>query len=171
MSLDARALDHFRSRHSTFWINSTLASLQPLINVWINFLPFRNACGRRTLQRSCSEHFKETDYFQWGTWPYKIWMYPLLISEGMHSPFKYKLHYLFICSSLMHIPWNHWRPCRLHVRQFFLKRNKDYPPFFYPKLAALAKSLFPFMETVYYIHNFKGRYGGTLFRFASYWHG
>ncbi|XP_048429491.1 protein LPA3 isoform X3 [Pyrus x bretschneideri] len=43
-------------------------------------------------------------------------------------------------------------------------RSGYYPPFFYPKLAALSKSLFPFMETVYYIHNFKGRYGGTLFR-------
>ncbi|XP_050131547.1 uncharacterized protein LOC126607886 isoform X5 [Malus sylvestris] len=43
-------------------------------------------------------------------------------------------------------------------------RSGYYPPFFYPKLAALSKSLFPFMETVYYIHNFKGRHGGTLFR-------
>ncbi|XP_068327589.1 protein LPA3 isoform X2 [Pyrus communis] len=43
-------------------------------------------------------------------------------------------------------------------------RSGYYPPFFYPKLAALSKSLFPFMETVYYIHNFKGRCGGTLFR-------
>ncbi|XP_074382530.1 uncharacterized protein LOC141724326 isoform X2 [Apium graveolens] len=40
----------------------------------------------------------------------------------------------------------------------------DYPAFFYPKLAALTKTLFPKMETVYYIHNFKGRNGGTLFR-------
>ncbi|KAI7728661.1 hypothetical protein M8C21_010227 [Ambrosia artemisiifolia] len=40
----------------------------------------------------------------------------------------------------------------------------DYPSFFYPKLAALSKTLFPKMETVYYIHNFKGRNGGTLFR-------
>ncbi|CAK9153277.1 unnamed protein product [Ilex paraguariensis] len=40
----------------------------------------------------------------------------------------------------------------------------DYPPFFYPKLAALSSSLFPKMETLYYIHNFKGRNGGTLFR-------
>ncbi|RDX78570.1 hypothetical protein CR513_41135, partial [Mucuna pruriens] len=39
-----------------------------------------------------------------------------------------------------------------------------YPPFFYPKLAALTKTLLPMMETVYYIHNFKGRNGGTLFR-------
>ncbi|WCJ29117.1 hypothetical protein M5689_010774 [Euphorbia peplus] len=43
-------------------------------------------------------------------------------------------------------------------------RSGYYPPFFYPKLASLLKSLFPFMETVYYIHNFKGRNGGTLFR-------
>ncbi|KAA8525115.1 hypothetical protein F0562_007021 [Nyssa sinensis] len=43
-------------------------------------------------------------------------------------------------------------------------RSGYYPPFFYPKLAALSKTLFPEMETVYYIHNFKGRNGGTLFR-------
>ncbi|XP_034702902.1 protein LOW PSII ACCUMULATION 3, chloroplastic isoform X1 [Vitis riparia] len=43
-------------------------------------------------------------------------------------------------------------------------RSGYYPPFFYPKLAALTKSLLPKMETVYYIHNFKGRKGGTLFR-------
>ncbi|GAV92354.1 LOW QUALITY PROTEIN: DUF1995 domain-containing protein, partial [Cephalotus follicularis] len=36
-------------------------------------------------------------------------------------------------------------------------RSDYYPPFFYPKL------FFP-METVYHIHNFKGRKGGTLFR-------
>ncbi|KAL8141713.1 hypothetical protein V2J09_014745 [Rumex salicifolius] len=40
----------------------------------------------------------------------------------------------------------------------------DYPAFFYPKLAALTKTLLPKMETVYYIHNFKGRKGGALFR-------
>ncbi|XP_024030573.1 protein LOW PSII ACCUMULATION 3, chloroplastic isoform X2 [Morus notabilis] len=43
-------------------------------------------------------------------------------------------------------------------------RSGYYPPFFYPKLAALSKTLFPLMETVYYIHNFKGAKGGTLFR-------
>ncbi|XP_028754659.1 protein LOW PSII ACCUMULATION 3, chloroplastic [Neltuma alba] len=43
-------------------------------------------------------------------------------------------------------------------------RSGYYPPFFYPKLAALNKTLLPVMETVYYIHNFKGRNGGTLFR-------
>ncbi|XP_047319906.1 protein LPA3 [Impatiens glandulifera] len=43
-------------------------------------------------------------------------------------------------------------------------RSGYYPPFFYPKLAALTKTLFPKMETVYYIHNFKGFRGGTLFR-------
>ncbi|KAK2973216.1 hypothetical protein RJ640_024503 [Escallonia rubra] len=42
--------------------------------------------------------------------------------------------------------------------------RSDYPPFFYPKLGALTKTLFPKMETVYYIHNFKGRNGGALFR-------
>ncbi|XP_031389521.1 uncharacterized protein LOC116202215 [Punica granatum] len=43
-------------------------------------------------------------------------------------------------------------------------RSGYYPSFFYPKLAALTKTLFPKMETVYYIHNFKGMKGGTLFR-------
>lgn len=43
-------------------------------------------------------------------------------------------------------------------------RSGYYPAFFYPKLAALTHSLFPKMETVYYIHNFKGRNGGVLFR-------
>ncbi|KAK9716097.1 hypothetical protein RND81_06G211100 [Saponaria officinalis] len=43
-------------------------------------------------------------------------------------------------------------------------RSGYYPAFFYPKLATLTKTLLPKMETVYYIHNFKGRNGGTLFR-------
>ncbi|KAK8472177.1 hypothetical protein PHAVU_002G132200 [Phaseolus vulgaris] len=43
-------------------------------------------------------------------------------------------------------------------------RSGYYPPFFYPKLGALTKTFLPMMETVYYIHNFKGRNGGTLFR-------
>ncbi|XP_043718457.1 protein LPA3 isoform X2 [Telopea speciosissima] len=43
-------------------------------------------------------------------------------------------------------------------------RSGYYPPFFYPKLAGLAKNFLPKMETVYYIHNFKGRNGGKLFR-------
>ncbi|XP_058772617.1 protein LPA3-like [Vicia villosa] len=43
-------------------------------------------------------------------------------------------------------------------------RSGYYPPFFYPKLAELTKSFLPSMETVYYIHNFKGRNGGVLFR-------
>ncbi|XP_057845948.1 protein LPA3 isoform X2 [Cryptomeria japonica] len=43
-------------------------------------------------------------------------------------------------------------------------RSGYYPPFFYPKLAALAKNFLPKLETAYYIHNFKGQGGGTLFR-------
>eukprot|EP01018_Ginkgo_biloba_P007669 Gb_05902 [translate_table: standard] len=43
-------------------------------------------------------------------------------------------------------------------------RSGYYPPLFYPKLANLSKSFLPKLETVYYIHNFKGRGGGTLFR-------
>ncbi|XP_019181379.1 PREDICTED: uncharacterized protein LOC109176401 [Ipomoea nil] len=40
-------------------------------------------------------------------------------------------------------------------------RSGYYPKFFYPKLATLSTSLLPQMETVYYIHNFKGRNGGV----------
>lgn len=43
-------------------------------------------------------------------------------------------------------------------------RSGYYPSFFYPKLAALSQTFLPKMETVYYIHNFKGRNGGVLFR-------
>ncbi|KAJ7515917.1 hypothetical protein O6H91_22G034700 [Diphasiastrum complanatum] len=43
-------------------------------------------------------------------------------------------------------------------------RSGYYPSFFYPRLGALSKTFLPEFETVYYIHNFKGRNGGTLFR-------
>lgn len=43
-------------------------------------------------------------------------------------------------------------------------RSGYYPPFFYPKLAALTKTFLPKLETVYYVHNFKGSKGGILFR-------
>ncbi|KAF3795947.1 hypothetical protein EJ110_NYTH04192 [Nymphaea thermarum] len=43
-------------------------------------------------------------------------------------------------------------------------RTGYYPPFFYPKLAKLSKTFLPKLESVYYIHNFKGQRGGTLFR-------
>lgn len=43
-------------------------------------------------------------------------------------------------------------------------RSGYYPAFFYPKLGALAKSFLPKFDTVFYIHNFKGRNGGKLFR-------
>ncbi|GBG74443.1 hypothetical protein CBR_g18855 [Chara braunii] len=43
-------------------------------------------------------------------------------------------------------------------------RSGYYPPFFYPKLSALSKTLLPKFETAYYLHNFKGRYRGKLFR-------
>uniref|UniRef100_A0A7N0UX20 DUF1995 domain-containing protein n=1 Tax=Kalanchoe fedtschenkoi TaxID=63787 RepID=A0A7N0UX20_KALFE len=48
-------------------------------------------------------------------------------------------------------------------------RSGYYPSFFYPKLAALTRTLFPKMETVYYIHNFKGARGGTLFSYPGPW--
>ncbi|KAH0870019.1 hypothetical protein HID58_077041 [Brassica napus] len=41
-------------------------------------------------------------------------------------------------------------------------RSGYYPKFFYPKLGALTETLLPKMETVYYIHNFKGQKGGML---------
>jgi hypothetical protein len=44
--------------------------------------------------------------------------------------------------------------------------SKDYPSFFYPKLAEISKTFLPKLDTVYYIHNFKGVKGGTLFRSA-----
>lgn len=43
-------------------------------------------------------------------------------------------------------------------------RSGYYPRFFYPKLGALLETFLPKMETIYYIHNFKGRNGGILFR-------
>ncbi|KAI4979495.1 protein LPA3-like isoform X2 [Hordeum vulgare subsp. vulgare] len=43
-------------------------------------------------------------------------------------------------------------------------RSGYYPPFFYPKLGELSKTFLPKLETVYYIHNFKGSKGGVLFR-------
>lgn len=49
----------------------------------------------------------------------------------------------------------------------FPDNPEDYPPFFYPKLAALSQTFLPKMETVYYIHNFKGRNGGVLFRYNA----
>lgn len=58
----------------------------------------------------------------------------------------------------------------LYVAYFSLLRQQlslndlDYPSFFYPKLAKLSKTLLSMMESIYYIHNFKGRNGGTLFR-------
>ncbi|KAI3968568.1 hypothetical protein MKW92_017255 [Papaver armeniacum] len=42
-------------------------------------------------------------------------------------------------------------------KQLYLtKFSSDYPPFFYPKLGALTKTFLPKVETIYYIHNFKG---------------
>ncbi|PUZ73902.1 hypothetical protein GQ55_1G023400 [Panicum hallii var. hallii] len=43
-------------------------------------------------------------------------------------------------------------------------RSGYYPSFFYPKLAVLSKTFLPKLDAVYYIHNFKGVKGGTLFR-------
>uniref|UniRef100_A0A7I4AFG6 DUF1995 domain-containing protein n=1 Tax=Physcomitrium patens TaxID=3218 RepID=A0A7I4AFG6_PHYPA len=43
-------------------------------------------------------------------------------------------------------------------------RSGYYPSFFYPKLGSIAKEFLPKFETVYYIHNFKGRSRGVLFR-------
>ena len=34
-------------------------------------------------------------------------------------------------------------------------RSGYYPALFYPRVAALAKTFLPHMETAYYIHNFK----------------
>ncbi|KAI9111735.1 hypothetical protein K1719_017425 [Acacia pycnantha] len=60
--------------------------------------------------------------------------------------------------------WNTARKLIIFNGELDRIRSGYYPPFFYPKLAALNKTLLPVMETVYYIHNFKGRNGGRLFR-------
>ena len=43
-------------------------------------------------------------------------------------------------------------------------RSDYFPNLFYPEMARLKKELIPMVETVYYIHNFKGAGGGALFR-------
>eukprot|EP00898_Chlorokybus_atmophyticus_P009163 jgi/Chlat1/9248/Chrsp99S08519 len=43
-------------------------------------------------------------------------------------------------------------------------RSGYYPRFFYPKLGRMRDDFLPKFETVYYVHNFKGREGGALFR-------
>eukprot|EP00271_Cylindrocystis_brebissonii_P021859 TRINITY_DN809_c0_g2_i1.p1 TRINITY_DN809_c0_g2~~TRINITY_DN809_c0_g2_i1.p1 ORF type:complete len:324 (+),score=46.60 TRINITY_DN809_c0_g2_i1:40-1011(+) len=43
-------------------------------------------------------------------------------------------------------------------------RSGYYPSFFYPKLGKLAKTFLPLFQTVFYLHNFKGRSKGKLFR-------
>lgn len=43
-------------------------------------------------------------------------------------------------------------------------RNDYFPSLFYPEMARLSKELIPLIETVYYIHNFKGVGGGVLYR-------
>ena len=41
-------------------------------------------------------------------------------------------------------------------------RSGYYPSLFYPKIRKLAKNLLPQVETIFYIHNFKGSGGGAL---------
>lgn len=43
-------------------------------------------------------------------------------------------------------------------------RSGYYPSVFYPKIAKMSSSFIPEFEAVYYIHNFKGRNPGVLFR-------
>ncbi|EFN59585.1 hypothetical protein CHLNCDRAFT_56449 [Chlorella variabilis] len=43
-------------------------------------------------------------------------------------------------------------------------RTGYYPPFFYPAIGKIAKSLLPQFTTAYYIKNFKGATGGCIFR-------
>ena len=40
-------------------------------------------------------------------------------------------------------------------------RSGYYPALFYPKIGKLAKNMLPHVETIYYIHNFKGSGGGA----------
>ena len=41
-------------------------------------------------------------------------------------------------------------------------RSGYYPSLFYPKIGKLAKNLLPQVETIFYIHNFKGSGGGAF---------
>lgn len=43
-------------------------------------------------------------------------------------------------------------------------RSGYYPPLFYPKVAAAGDRILPRLTTAFYVHNFKGSAGGTLFR-------
>jgi Domain of unknown function (DUF1995) len=43
-------------------------------------------------------------------------------------------------------------------------RSSYYPPFLYPKLAAVGRDFVPKFEAAYYIHNFKGSRPAALFR-------
>lgn len=43
-------------------------------------------------------------------------------------------------------------------------RSNYYPGLFYPNMARLSRDMIPQVESVYYIHNFKGSQGGILFR-------
>eukprot|EP00890_Picochlorum_soloecismus_P004014 jgi/Picsp_1/4613/NSC_01983-R1_af385707_1 at5g48790 k24g6_12 len=43
-------------------------------------------------------------------------------------------------------------------------RSNYYPGIFYPNMARLSRDMIPHVESVYYIHNFKGSQGGILFR-------
>jgi len=43
-------------------------------------------------------------------------------------------------------------------------RSNYYPGIFYPNMARLSRDMIPQVESVYYIHNFKGSQGGILFR-------
>jgi len=43
-------------------------------------------------------------------------------------------------------------------------RSDYFPALFYPEMARLSKEMIPAIETVYYVHNFKGVGSGVLFR-------
>jgi len=43
-------------------------------------------------------------------------------------------------------------------------RSGYYPALFYPKVAAAGERVLPRLKTAFYVHNFKGAGGGTLFR-------
>jgi hypothetical protein len=56
------------------------------------------------------------------------------------------------------------RPIVLFNAEIDRIRSGYYPPLFYPGIGRLAKELIPLIEPAYYLHNFKGRGGGALFR-------
>lgn len=95
--------------------------------------------------QGCSGSFQSSHHrIQRRAWSNQERMYPCMKRFLCVILFHFFMGYAYVAS-----PWLSWQ---------------DYPSFFYPKLGSIAKEFLPKFETVYYIHNFKGRSGGVLFR-------